>query len=164
MMYTSLKVESEKVARSQVELLQNQPWLILRHGNCSNGWRKYMSRGIGMNRRYHKHLWYHWNCPEHGSKQVMQQPIKRIASDLQCLKLVTSARASVASCLNIIGRKVACFKTFSADGFIRGSHCWAQGLWTVALLTLPQKRAFSVPWNNGHHHAQGSVAVRFVNV
>ena len=129
MMYTSPKFEFEEEARSQVEHLQNQPRLILGHGNCSNGWRKYMSRGISMNRRYYKPGWGHCNHPKHESKQVMQQPIKRIASDLQCLKLVMSAHASVASCLNIIDRKVACFEIFPAGRFIRSSRCCGQSLW-----------------------------------
>ena len=89
----------------------------------------------------------HCNRPKHGSKQVMQHPIKRIASDLKCLKLVKSARASVASCLNIIGRKVACFEIFSAGGFIGGSCCCAQGLWCCHPFA---KRVFLAPWNGGH--------------
>ena len=100
-----------------------------------------------MNRRYENHGWDHFNRPKHGNKLVMQQPIKRIASDPQCLKLVTSARASVVSCLNIIGRKVARFDIFSADGFIRGSRCCAQGLWRCRPF---HKTGFSEPWNGGH--------------
>ena len=78
---------------------------------------------------YDKHGWCHCNRPEHANKQVMQQPIKRVASTPQCLKLMRSARESVANCLNIIGRKVVCFEVFSTDGFISGFCCWAQGLW-----------------------------------
>ena len=105
-----------------------------------------MSQGISMNRRYDKHGWDRCNRPKHGSKQVIQQPIECISSDSQCLKFVTSARALVASCLNSIGRKVACFEIFSADGFIRGSHCCVQGLWhcwtfrkTIVLTALEQR-------------------------
>ena len=94
-----------------------------------------MSRGISMNRRYEKHGWNHFNRPKHGNKLVMQQPIKRIASDPQCLKLVTSARASVVSCLNIIGRKVACFDIFSAGVHQRLPMLRAR---FVALSTLSQ--------------------------
>ena len=54
----------------------NQPRMVLGHRNCSNGWRKYMSWGTSMNRRYDKHGWYHCNHPEHGRKQFMQQPIR----------------------------------------------------------------------------------------
>ena len=89
MMYTSPKFESEEAARSQGEHLQNQPRQIFGHRNCSNDWRKYLGQGISMNRRYDKHGWCNCNRPEHGSKQVIQQPIKRIASDYKCLKLVT---------------------------------------------------------------------------
>ena len=45
---------------------------------------------------------------KNGSKQSMQQPIERIASDPKFVELVTSACASVSSCLSTIGRNVAC--------------------------------------------------------
>ena len=43
MLYISPKFDSEEAARSLVEPLQIQPGLILGHGNCSNGGRKYVS-------------------------------------------------------------------------------------------------------------------------
>ena len=137
MMYTSLKFESGEAARSQVEPLQIQTRLILGHENCSNGGQKYMCRGFSMNRRYDKYGRYCCNRPENGSKQSMQKPIKCIASDPQCLQLVTGTCASVASCLNTIGRNVACFTRLLADGFARDIHCRAQ--WFVGLITLQQK-------------------------
>ena len=91
---------------------------MLGHGNCSNGVQKCMCRGFSTNRRYGKRGRYHCNSPEKGSKQSMQQPIKRISSDSQCLELVTSARASVASCLYTIDFNVACFTHLMADGFV----------------------------------------------
>ena len=106
-----------------------------------------MSQGISMNRRYDKHGWDRCNRPKHGSKQVIQQPIECISSDSQCLKFVTSARALVASCLNSIGRKVACFEKFSAGGFIRGFRCCAQGLCRCRPF---RKTYFSAVWNGGH--------------
>ena len=128
MMYTSPQFESKEAARSQVKPLQNQQRPIL---GCHVGQSPPVQGaewGVSMNWCY-KHGWYHCNRPEHGSKQVIQQPIKRIASDSQRLKLVMSACASVANCLNIIGHKVACIAVFSADGVNSGSRCWAQGLW-----------------------------------
>ena len=61
----------------------------------------------------------------------MQQPIKRIASDPQCLELVPSARASVASCLNTIGRIIARFTRLLTDDdeFVRAARSRAHGLW-----------------------------------
>ena len=50
-------------------------------------------------------------------------------SHLQCLKLVTGACASVASCLNTIGRNVACFTRLLMGKFYRAAHCRAHGLW-----------------------------------
>ena len=117
MMYTSLKFESGEAARSQVEPLQIQTRLILGHENCSNGGQKYMCRGFSMNRRYDKYGRYCCNRPENGSKQSMQKPIKCIASDPQCLQLVTGTCASVASCLNTIGRKIVA-KCFQQTGFL----------------------------------------------
>ena len=84
----------------------------------------------------------------------MQPPIKRIASDTQCLELVTGASASVASCLNTIGRNVACFMRLLADGFVRATCC--RSAWFVSLPTLSQKKTdFATFWNaaTGGHHA-----------
>ena len=63
------------------------------------------------------------------NKQSMQQPVKRIASDPQCLEFVTGTRASVASCLNTIGCNVACFMCLLADEFARATRFRAHGLW-----------------------------------
>ena len=93
-----------------------------------------MYRSISMNRRYNKQgrvPFQHFNClyPENRYKQHMQQPIKRIASDSQCLKLVTSAHALVASCINTIGSNIACLSCLLADGYTRAFGCCARGLW-----------------------------------
>ena len=78
-----------------------------------------MHRGINMNRSYSKHGQYHCNRPQNGREQHMQQPVKDTASELQCLKLVTSAHTSVAGCLNAIDRNIACFTRLLTDGFTR---------------------------------------------
>ena len=88
-----------------------------------------MCRGLSTNRCYSQHRRYHCNHPENGSNQPMQQPIKRVASDSQCLGLVTSACASVASCLNTIGHNEACFARLLADEFARAARCRAHCLW-----------------------------------
>ena len=59
----------------------------------------------------------------------MQQPIKCIASDPQRVELVTGPYASVASCLNTIGRNVACFMRVLTEGFPKATRCRARGLW-----------------------------------
>ena len=84
-MYTAPKFESEKAARSLVERLQNGQRRLLGLQTCSDGWQKYVSRGINMNRCYNKHGRYHWSRPEYRSKQLVQQPIKRIASGCNVL-------------------------------------------------------------------------------
>ena len=58
----------------------------------------------------------------------MQQPIKRIASGCNVSVTVARisnsvvARASVASCLNTIGRKIVSFEMVAADGYIRDAR------------------------------------------
>ena len=151
-MYTLSKFESEEAARSQAELLQIQPRLLLGHRNCSNVWRKCMSWGPSMNRRYDKHGWYNCNRPEHGSSLCNSQ------SDPQCfelattlseksLELVTGACASVASCLNTIGRNVACFKRLLADEFDRVACCRAHCFW---LCQPSRQKSFYNFWKLSH--------------
>ena len=73
----------------------------------------------------------------HSSKQPMQQPIKHIASaavngswlDRHILSFLWGACASVASCLNTIGRNKAYFTLFLADGSTRALRCCARDLW-----------------------------------
>ena len=76
-----------------------------------------MNRGTGMNRRHDKHRWYHCNRPEHGVSSL-----RNSQSDPQCLELLPGARASVASCLNTIGRKIVGFEMVAAYGFIRDAR------------------------------------------
>ena len=95
---------------------------------------------------------YHFNClyPENRYKQHMQQPIKRIASDPQCLKLVTdvckqqstdlspgtssaffSMGCTCICCklLKHIGHNIACFAIYLADRFTRIFRCCVRSLW-----------------------------------
>ena len=54
-------------------------------------------------------------------------------SDLRYLGLVAGAHASVTSCLNTIGRNVACFMRLLADKFDRAASCRAHSLWLCQL-------------------------------
>ena len=163
MMYTSPKFKSEEAARSQAEHLPNLSRLTLGHEKSSNGEWKHMYRGISLNRRCDKHGQDHYNRPTNGSKQSTQQPIKRIASDPQCLMLVTGACASVASGLNTIGRNVACFTCLLEDGFTRATCCPAHGLWRCQASC---KTCFRNLLERSHQrpYVLGSIGVGFVAV
>ena len=79
-------------------------------------------------------------------------------------KIVTSARAPVASCLHLIGRKVACLR----DILSRRVHQRLSLLRTrfAALSTSSQNGLFQRLRTTAtvRHHAQGSVKVGFVDV
>ena len=94
----------------------------------------------------------------------MQQQIKRIASDPQCLKLITSVRASVASCLNTIGRNAACFKRLLADGLARAIRYRAHGFWHCQ--PSREKPVSATFWNaaTSGHHTWVSAGVGFAGV
>ena len=104
-MYTSSQFESKEAARSHVERLQNQPLLIFWHGNCSNGWQKYMSLTDVM------------TCIENVQNMEVTS-LCNSQSDLQCLEWITSAPTAVAICLNTIGHNVACFTCLLADSLM----------------------------------------------
>ena len=122
-----------------------------------------MSQGISMNRRYDKHGWDHCNLPKHGNKQVIQQPIECISSDSQCLKFVTSARALVASCLNSIGRKVACFEKSQPAGLSEAPVAARKVCGAVDPFAKRISQRFGTA-ATVRHHAQGLFAVDFVAI
>ena len=71
-------------------------------------------------------------------------------SDLQCLELVTGARAFVASYLDTIGRNVACFMGLLADEFDRAARCRAHCLW---LCQPSRQNDFCKFWKLGHRRS-----------
>ena len=112
-----------------------------------------MYQSINMNRRCTKDGRHLCNRTENKSKQPMQQPIKRIASDPR-LQLVTGA--SAANNPNTIGRDVAYFMHLLADVFTRTSFA----------VLMSQKLVFATFLNaaTGSHHALVSVGVGFVGI
>ena len=83
--------------------------------------------------------------------------------------LQAESRGSVANFLNITGRKIACFVIFSADEFVTGFRCCAEGLQRrrfAALSTLSQNEFYQHlgPAATVRHDTRKAVAVDFSDV
>ena len=83
--------------------------------------------------------------------------------------LQAESRGSVANFLNITGHKIACFVIFSADGFVTGFRCCAEGLQHrrfAALSTLSQNEFYQHlgPAATVRHDTRKAVAVDFSDV
>ena len=78
-------------------------------------------------------------------------------SDLQCLELVTGARAFVASYLDTIGRNVARFMGLLADEFDRAARCRAHCLW---LCQPSRQNNFCKFWKLGHRRSSHPISSR----
>ena len=129
-----------------------------------------------MNRRYNKQgrvPFQHFNClyPENRYKQHMQQPIKRSASDPQCLKLVTDVckqqstdlSPGTSSAFFSMGRTCICCKLLKHIGHNIACLLCAQFV-VLSILSQNQFLQRFETAATGHHYVLRSIGVGFVSV